>query len=111
MKKAKTYAGTMTAPVKFLYNWNKDSIRFRSANPEGNVSYLYIKDTHKPMYVLAKTADEFVEIVNSHPNMTMDDLLGVIDVRSSELFEIINFYIGFGFGDLVPEVRLDGDKQ
>lgn len=110
--KAKMYTGLMTSPVQLLYKWNKNSISFRSENPFGNVSYLFIKGTKHGMYVSSRTADIFYYMVKANPGKSIYRLQeNIPEENSSELHEIFNCYIYWGFGDLVPEVILDKDVR
>lgn len=111
-KTAKTYAGIMTSPVKFLRQINRNAIHFRSTNPIGaNVSYLYVKGTKRGVYCMCSAADTFNHIVRTHPGMTLYQLQNYIGDRDrAEIIEIFQIYIGYGFGDLVPQLVIDGDK-
>lgn len=112
-KTAKGYSGIMTSPVQFLYRINKNAIHFRSTNPIGaNVSYLYIKGTKRGVYCMCSAADTFDHIVRTHPGMTLYQLQNYIEERDrAEIVEIFQIYIGFGFGDLIPQLIIDGDTE
>lgn len=113
MAKAKAYTGLMTSPVQLLYKWNKGAISFRSENPLGNVSYLYVKHTKHGIYCLCETADILYYMAKANPTKTIYRLQENIPEgdHASEIHEILNDYIYWGFGDLIPQIILDGDRR
>lgn len=62
------------------------------------------------MYVLANTADKFIEIVKSNPDKTIVQLKFVVPTSEIEIHEIIKYYVDNKFGDMIPEVTLDKDE-
>lgn len=111
VERKNVFRGYMTTPIKFVYETDRDKIRFRSTCGEfGTVSRLNIKGRKYGVYATVDTADAYKKLSDDNPRESVEKLLELAKkTGKSELIEVAEYFLDKECRACIPIIELDKD--